>query len=696
MFLTNREKVIIELLIKTGGRHTTLSIASYLQVSVRTVTRDLKKIKSILQSFDLQLEQGKENCLRIAGSDQSIYKLAQKLSTIKPLDLSTKERNLLLLIELMEQTEPLKTAWLARVLNSSATTLSSYLNELEEWLKDFDISLIRKRGVGIALEGTESSKRIALGNFYLTYFNEELIEAIYKIDNPEVVHEDAILHYFKPDYLKKIDQVIKKYIREMYAELADSDYIGFLLQVCIAYQRYTSGFRIEETDQVDDRSPEKVEVYPIVKQMTNVLSEQLAIDLSEHEKAFLAIILRSSRLQSAEPLYYDRVITGQKVKQLIQHVSSDLRIDLTKDFSLFQGLLAHLEPSVFRIRKNMLLPNPLTNQVKTQFPILFTVVSEELKRVFTDIVFPDEETAYIVFHFGASMEQKRRVTRVRLLVVCPTGIGTSKMLETLLKREFLETITVSISSISDMGRIQLQNFDLILTTVHLPKPAIPCILVNPILSKENIRDIRSAINDFRKRQTLPTPFSREKTIKKKEMDRPLETLMHKTETLISSIREILSSFQVYSIQQAETVEDVLREVMNNLKKKGMVDDPDQVVAKLLAREKVAGLAIPGTPMALYHCLYPAVNPIIFQIAHTRKQFKLRGMDGTDQMSNCIIILIAPEPIDLLNQEIVSTVSASLVEDSESTLIFSSANEKLIRGKLESVFYQLLINKFSKD
>ncbi|CAM3249714.1 BglG family transcription antiterminator [Sporolactobacillus spathodeae] len=696
MFLTNREKAIIELLLKTSGRHTTLSIASYLQVSVRTVIRDLKKIEKTLDPLGLRLEQEKNNSLRITGPDQSVYKLVQKLSTIQPLDLSTKERRLLLLLEAMRQNEPIKIGPLAKDLGISVTTLASYLNDLDEWLKDFDLSLVRKRGVGLQLEGTERSKRMALGNFYLTYFNEELIEEIFRVNKPEDATKRLILHYFKPNYLAEIDRVTRKYIREMYAELADSDYIGFLLQVCIAYQRYASGHQIGKPDQLESNWSENTEAYPIINQITSVLEERLTIRLSEWEKTFLTIVLRSSRFQNAESLYYDRVITGQNVKQLIQHVSKKLHWDMTRDFSLFQGLLAHLEPSVFRIRKNMPAPNPLTDQVKAQFPTLFSIVSECLDQVFPDIAFPDEETAYIVLHFGAAIEQGRKAAKIRTLVVCPTGIGASRMLATLLNKEFPEAVSLSVSSIGDMNKLDLHHFELILTTVHLPKQPIPCILVNPLLSKENIKEIREVIHGLQKQHLLPVPFSKRQKKVEKKQERPLEALMNKTETAIRSIRGLLRDFQVMTLQQADTVEEVLQTVMNDLKEKRVVGDPDQVVRKLLMREKVAGLAIPETTMALYHCLDQTVDHITFQIAHTETAFRLLSMDGSYQVVSDILILIAPDPMTPLEQEIISTVSASLVADRESMLLFASANEKLIRTKLENNFYQFLLNKLSKD
>ncbi|MFT8318029.1 MAG: transcription antiterminator [Sporolactobacillus sp.] len=698
MLLTNREKTIMELLIKTSGRHTTLSIASYLQVSVRTVMRDLKKIEKTLDQFGLRLEQGDNNSLRVAGSDQSVYQLVQVLSQVKPLDLSTRERKLLLLLQLMQVDEPIKTGPLAKDLGISVVTLITQLDELTEWLQDFDVNLLRKRGVGIQLAGTESAKRKALENFYLLYFNEELIEAIFQADEPVVAQEHLILHFFKPDYLVKINRIIKKYIGKMYAELADSDYVGFLVQVCISCQRFESGWLLSEADRVDNSWSEKAEAFPIIAQITADVSDELSIILDENEKAFLAMVLKGSRLQNAESIYYDRVITGKTVKKLIQHVSKELNIDLTQDFSLFQGLLAHLEPSLFRIRKKMVALNPLTEQVKTQFPALFAIVAECLDYAFPDIHFPEDEVAYIVLHFGSALEQRREVTRLNALVVCPTGIGASKMLATLLKKKLPELASVSVSSIGDMGKMDLKPFDVILTTVHLPKQPLPCILVNPLLSRENIKEIREVTRKLLQQRPVPELFTGQQKLQSAQavQDRPLTEFMDQTERSIQLIRQLLQDFEVLPVRDAKSVTELLQRTMQLASRKAMIGDPERIVGKLLKRQQVAGLAIPETNMALFHCLDESVDHISFLIAHTGTAFKLRGMDGKSQMTTNFLILLAPSPMDPLEQEIISTVSSALVEDQESILIFASANEKIIRTKLENNFFQFLTQKFSKD
>ncbi|WP_028976343.1 BglG family transcription antiterminator [Sporolactobacillus terrae] len=692
MVLTNREKMILELLLKTSGKHSALSIASYLQVSVRTVRRDLKNIERLLTSQGLQLVQNKDKSLRIQGANQAIFKLVQALSNVQPVDLSAKERKLLLFVKLFQSDESMKTGPLAHDLAISSTTLTSDLDDLSDWTNDFGITLSRKRGVGIQLIGSERAKRTALANFYLFYFNENLIEAIFQLNHQTLAEDQLVLHYFKANHLIVIDQAMKSNMKTLYAELADSDYISFLIQVCIAVQRYASGHPLQDDDQDESISTE-MEALPFIGKIAAIVKNQLRIDLPVQEKAFMVTLLKGSRLQNAESIYFDQVITGKAIKKLIQHVSQALHMDLTNDFSLFQGLMAHLEPSLFRIRKDLASVNPLTKQIKTQYSVLFQIIEHSLREVFQSIRFPDDEIAYIVLHFGSALEQRKQKRNIRALVVCPTGIGASKMLASRLKKEMKELYSIKIASIHDMEKLELNHFDLILSTVHLPKQKIPCLFVNPLLSQADIEAIKQVTDRLIGKQGQSLFLTDQEQIQEETGDHSLEQLMDEIDRLQAGIRAIMKTFKVIRPKGAETTQAILQMLLSQAADDSIVSDVSRVLCRLIEREQLAGLGIPGTDMALFHCRDRAVHSLCFCIAHLNEPVELAAMNGGRIPVRNILLLLAPESLHPMEQEVIRTVSSSLVDDRESTLIFASANETTIRAKLEANFYQLLIHKF---
>ncbi|MDQ7862973.1 PRD domain-containing protein [Peribacillus frigoritolerans] len=153
----------------------------------------------------------------------------------------------------------------------------------------------------------------------------------------------------------------------------------------------------------------------------------LEVSFTIDDISYLAAILKGSKLHAADAVPYDSVLLGQLIRNLIKDVSAQLQIDLTKDFPLYQGLLAHMEPSLFRIKQEMGLYNPLTEDIKRKYPVLFLAVKTSLEKGFKEIKeFPEDEIAFIVLHFGSALVLREEEISIRALIVCPTGIGTSK------------------------------------------------------------------------------------------------------------------------------------------------------------------------------------------------------------------------------------------------------------------------------
>ncbi|WP_071393949.1 BglG family transcription antiterminator [Bacillus tuaregi] len=697
MLITAREKAILELLIKKSGRHTALSFASYLHVSVRTIQRDLKNIEKILESFDLQMEKTSDNGLSIVGSNQNIYRLIQKLTKVKPQDLSLEERRLLCFVKMIESKDPVKLASLSKDLGVSITTLGTDLDELAEWLQDYGIELDRKRGVGVGLTGEEGKIRKALVNFYLIYFNNELIESLILLANDQI-EKDRILYYLKKSYLKVIDEVVYEKIKHLHTKLADSDYITFLIHICISLQRIEMGFCLSKSE-IELENIQSSEEFRFIKEISNDFFHHFAIRLSDIEAAFLVMVLRGSKVHEAEYINYDSVLIGRSIKKIIQHVSEQMNSDLTADFSLFQGLLAHMEPSIFRLRKGLSSFNPLTDEIKKKYPLLYLAVSKSVAKEFNTIKFTDDELAYIVLHFGSALELRKEEVQIRALIVCPTGIGTSKMLASRIKKEVPEITVTDVASIKEIQTRDVSHYGIIISTVILPVlESLEYVFVNPLLYEKDIEAIYDYIGTHIPKITRQTNYHTEiKTSKlNKPKVKPLADFMQEVDEVQNSIREILRNLSVYRSKNNPDYKQFLKEMVTRCSEQKLVSDPAGVYHQLLARETKGGLGIPDTNLALFHCRHEGVEEIAYHIAHLETPFRLLGMDGKQMDIHNILLLLAPEKLNQLQLEIISIVSSIIVEDKKAIMIFSSANEKVIRAKLEDTFFDYLQNKFVKE
>ncbi|MED1472620.1 BglG family transcription antiterminator [Bacillus salipaludis] len=696
MYITTREKEIIELIIKTSGKHTALSLATYLNVSVRTIQRNLKSIEKVLDSFDLQLVRNTDKGLVVEGKNEQVFRLIQYLMGIDPIDQTPQEKKLLLLIALIQE-ESYKIQALSIDLGVSAATLTAYLDELTVWLGNFNIQLSRKRGVGVELIGSESYKRKALASFMLLHFNEELIEGLFLLENGES-HQDLILYYFHPDYLLAIDSVVNTVFSKLQQRLADSDYIGLIVHICITLQRAEAFFFLEEEGEFAN---ELTKEYNLISEILRELESLFSFQFKKKDILFLAGILKGSKLQAADIVPYDSVVLSKKIKNLIQHVSSQLHVDLTKDFSLYQGLLAHMEPSLFRLQQKMGSFNPLKEEIKRKYPVLFMAVKNSVETYFKEIeAFPEDEIAFIVLHFGSALVLKEEDITIKALVVCPTGIGTSKMLASRIKKEIAGIDSIEIKSIKEMQQQEnLSSYDLIISTVKLPFTKLEYMIVSPLLSEENIETIKNFLKNNIKNITEKKSY-----LKALQKSAPssnktgvtISGILQELQDVHQSIQAVLNNFCVYRLPIVSSHEQILKEMVKLAENKGLLTNADNVMSSLKEREEKGGLGIPDTGMALFHCRNENVKELIFQITHLKQPIPVKGMDGNDMYMKNLLLMLAPEELSVRGQEIVSLISTSIIENNEAILIFSSSNEEMIRTRLETIFLDYLQTNIIKE
>ena len=697
MYITTREKAIIELLVKTSGKHTVSSLANHLNVSVRTVHRDLTGVEKVLQSFNLQLVRHIETGLRIEGKNENIFRLVQNVTSIIPIDQTPEEKKLQLLLALMQE-EAFKIQALANDLGVSNATLTTYLEELTEWLIPFNVTITRKRGVGVDLIGSESAKRKALASYFLLFFYEELIESLFLLENNKYTQE-LILHYFLPEYMVVVDRLVNTIFDRNQQRLADNDYIGLIVHIGITMQRLNASFYLEEeVGSINNLTNE----YNLIKEICAEINSAFSITFMEQDMIYLAVILKGSKLQEVNVIPYDSLVFSKMVKSLIQDVSTQLHIDLTNDFSLYQGLLAHMEPSLYRIKQQMGLFNPLKEEIKQKYPFLFLAVKNSVEKLFTDMdSIPDDEIAFIVLHFGSALVMREEKLSIHALVVCPTGIGTSKMLASRIKKEIIGIDHIDIKSIKEVqDQTNLKDYDLIISTVKLPFLSSGYLLVSPLLTEENILAIKNFLRNnlktlTEKRDYLPKS-NREVSKTDAVSKGTLLEVLKELKFIQESIEAVLNHFRVYKMHHVNSHEKVLAEMVITAQKDNLLNSSIDVLTSLRERENKGGLGIPGTGMGLFHCRDKNIHKIIFQICHLHEPILIKAMDGSDLYMKNLLLLLAPEELGVREQEIVSLISTSLIEDSEAIMIFSSSNEDVIRGKLENIFLHYLQTKIIKE
>jgi mannitol operon transcriptional antiterminator len=108
MYIPARERRLLKLLLNEQDHLDVRELASSLDVSTRTIQRDLKGLGGVMSDYDLTLHKDVSNRYYIHGAQEHLTRLKVDLASLEPSEFTPEERQLLLLVALLEKQEPVK------------------------------------------------------------------------------------------------------------------------------------------------------------------------------------------------------------------------------------------------------------------------------------------------------------------------------------------------------------------------------------------------------------------------------------------------------------------------------------------------------------------------------------------------------------------------------------------------------------
>ncbi|MBW8351778.1 BglG family transcription antiterminator [Bacillus sp. IITD106] len=695
MYITAREKHILDILLDRKDEITVKELAKIIGVSVRTIHRDLNILENTLNEYDIKIIKKSRVGISLQGSHGKIEGLKSHIfrSTIR--DYTIEERQTMILCMLLESSGPVKLNTLANDLRVTIATISNDLTNLEERLELFNLSLVRRRGYGVEIVGSESAKRRTMSYLIAESLHEadfmSLLKSnsLEKTTNEQDMISERLLELIDKEKLLIVEEVIQKINSKISFPIADSAYIGIIVHLALAVERVMQGENIK-MDEVFLEELQNASEYKIAEKIIDTLKEIFHIDIPIAEVGFITMHLQGAKLRHDEGniLEVTELQTVLKAKQLIQYVQLDTGYELASNASLLNGLVAHLKPALYRIQQKMGITNPLLKKVREDYEDLFRTVRAAVKQTFPELTIPDEEVGYLVMHFGAAILQFGKESKLKAYVICSSGIGTSKMLATRLRQEIPEIEEVINLSIFELNKMQIDERDLIISTLYLSQSPKEYIQVSPMLTKEEIKQVQS--------------YVRKKLLLKQNSSSKIEKSSNEITKVMSDIQlymevavDILSRFCLASVNERETINSLINKACLELTDKGFLRNKQTVYEALFMRESIGGLGIPGTKLALFHTRHIDILKPIFQIYHLKEPILIKAMDQTNISVNRIFLLLASDSLHEQGLEVLSYISAMIIEDEKSIELFETANESAIQSYMATKFAQFTEEKIKE-
>lgn len=697
MSVTSRQRLILNKLLAAADGATVKQLADEAEVSTRTIHRELTEMEGLLAQYNLELVKKAGTGICIVGDEATKEDLILSLYSQTTVEYAPEERKTLILCQLLEAVEPVKLVSLAYDLKVTNATISYDLDELVTWLAEYDLTLIRRRGYGVELHGSEAAKRKAMSALLADHLNEAALLGIVKenIHGKTTRHVDSVserlLGLIEKEKLIMIENSLRTLEEELTYPLADSSFVGLVIHLALAIERLEKGEKISfDADYLNElaATPE----FAIADKIIQKLQTIFQLDIPEAEIGYITMHLRGAKLRTTQDnwLAFQNIELVSKVHQLIRFCEDKLDISFQEDATLAQGLLTHIEPALFRIQKKMHIRNPLLEEIKERYRELFDVLRQAAAVVFPEISVPDEEIGYLVMHLGASMERMVQYGgHYRALVVCSSGIGSSKILASRIKKELPYISHVQNASLFDIDKIPDSDYDLIISTVPLALDAQTYALVSPLLTKEDIQSINQFLRTRQRRPLEDQAF----------FPKTQEHVLYELKTWQSYISHILDLAETFSLavidNRALTIEDIIGDICQELQAARKIRSSRVVADKLLERQNLGGLGIPDTQLALFHSRNAETLSPVFRLYYFQEPIVMKSMEGKLIAIDKLLLLLAPENISKEGLAILSEISALLVEEDFADVL-ADRDRKKIAAYFLNHLYTYIVQKIKKE
>ena len=654
-----REKLILQILLKNIGEALSIKeIAKATKIKERTLYREIKNLETSLERLGIGLVKEKSRYIlkgNVSSLDSSLFE-----TNFEDYAYSTETRlTLILCFLILNEDTSIKD--ISEKLMLSYNTVASTIATIEKILSDYKLTLIRKKGQGIEIEGKEVDRRVLLISLLCNEISDE--EFFTRLNNRDILSSNPFIKFLNFDLIKKVFYENKHL--DIFNLYTDSSIKKILISLNVVFLRISYTTEIKENFTVQE--------YNSIISLLNASKEIVDFDITEDITQFLIKILKTCRLIEQLSYFNDKYsyTLVYKINLLIKYVSEKMNVDFTQDTNLSSGLIAHVESAIKRHQMNLTEENDeLLEFVLKNYNELYLIIKSELLVVFDEINFNSTELSYIVIHFASSFEQIYRKNFIRALVICASGIGSSKILGSQIRKNIPEIKNLEYTIPSKVTKSLVNNYDVVISTIELEQD-IDYLLIPTILKEKDISLIQERILASRS-------FKRNDFVKSEDL--------FNIDKLGSACQIILKNTEYIVADNTKNNEEILDNIFENSTL--VINNKEEIVDSLLDRHNKSSVVIPNTDIALFHTLDKELAEPFIIICSLNNVLAMKDAMGEEQRVEYFIIMVSPNEQEYT--ELLSQISIAILDDKIFGEALTSKNKNFILTKVELILKNYIL------
>lgn len=444
-------------------------LARRLNVSTRTVRTDITALNALLHQSGARfvLNRGAGYQLTVDDPERYAQLCASQTPQLK-VPRTGPERINYLLTRFLTSAWSLKLEDLSEEWFVSRATLQSDMAEVRERFSRYNLTIETRPRHGMKLFGSE----IAIWAC--------LTDLLWELHQGDADNSNLFSEIINTGVVERLAPHLNDSFNRHHIRISDEGAQFIVLYCAVAVRRIGDGFPLPEFRA--DENDESVRL--VAREIAHEIAILAGKPLAGAEEQWLQAHIAARRIQEVDPSAINADDGDALVNYILRYINQHYGYDLLNDEQLHADLLTHIRTMITRVRYQIIIPNPLLDNIKQHYPMAYdmTLAAVSGWGKYTPYTISENEIGFLVLHIGVGLERHYNIGYQRnphVLLVCDAGNSTVRMIQAMLLRKYPQLEVTRIITLRDYEQLETVDEDFVISTVRIADKDKTVVVMSP-------------------------------------------------------------------------------------------------------------------------------------------------------------------------------------------------------------------------
>lgn len=277
-----------------------------------------------------------------------------------------------------------------------------------------------------------------------------------------------------------LEPVLQETLTRHHIRLTDAGERFVCLYGAVVVRRVSEGYPLADFSAEDVAQ----NVRDAARELTGELQRLAGKPLSPAEEEWLCVHIAARQVQDVDPETISADDDEALVNYILRYINSQYNYNLLDDAQLHADLLTHIKTMITRVRYQIMIPNPLLDNIKQHYPMAWdmTLAAVSSWGKYTPYTISENEIGFLVLHIGVGLERHYNIGYQRqpqVLLVCDTSNAMVRMIEAILQRKYPQLEIAATISQREYEQRDAIEADFVISTVRIGEKDKPVMTIAP-------------------------------------------------------------------------------------------------------------------------------------------------------------------------------------------------------------------------